>query len=183
MLLGCTLHRELDGREVVVRIVETEAYDEGDPASHAFGGERQRNKVMFGPSGRLYTYFTYGMHYCANVVAETEGRGAGVLLRAVEPVIGAEVLEARRGMTGKNITNGPAKLAQALGIDMAMSGHDLRTSPLRLEMGELEPGENVVQTTRIGISKAADWPRRFYIEGNQYVSKRVGLGRAGRVKV
>ena len=87
-LLGCELERQLDGGTIRVRIVETEAYDQDDEASHAFGGKRKRNATMFGPAGNLYVYFTYGMHYCCNIVAGHEGYGAGALIRAVEPVAG-----------------------------------------------------------------------------------------------
>lgn len=170
-LLGCCLERTIDGQTVTVRIVETESYDQDDAASHAFGGKTARNKVMFGDNGHLYVYFTYGMHYCCNVVTGQVGYGSGVLIRAVEPVSGIELLEQRRGMSGVNVTNGPAKLCQALGIDRKLSGHDLHAAPLRLLQGKLLPRETVTQTTRIGISKATDSLRRYYITGNPYVSK------------
>ncbi len=170
-LLGCFLERTIDEQKIMVRIVETEAYDQDDPASHAYGGQTNRNQVMFGESGHLYVYFTYGMHYCCNVVTGRPGYGSGVLIRAVEPVEATEVLEQRRGITGVNTTNGPAKLCQALMIDRKLSGHDLRESPLRLLYGSLLPEETITQTTRIGISKAADKLRRYYITGNRYLSK------------
>jgi len=115
LLLGCVLEREIDGKTIRARIVETEAYDQNDEASHAFGGEKKRNAAMFRDAGHLYVYFTYGMHYCCNVVTGKEGEGSGVLIRAVEPLIGQEELERRRGVSGVIATNGPAKLAQALG--------------------------------------------------------------------
>ncbi len=168
-LLGCILEREIDGQTVRVMIVETEAYDETDAASHSFNGRTVRTDVMFGPAGRLYVYFTYGMHYCCNIVTGGDGEGSAVLIRAVEPLIGEEILARRRGKTGVEVTNGPAKLCQALGIAKDMNGHDLRESPLKLL---LQPPikHTITQTTRVGISKAKDKPWRFYISDNQYVS-------------
>lgn len=176
-LLGCIIEREIDGTIIRVRIVETESYDQDDEASHAYGGERTRNAVMFKSSGHLYVYFTYGMHYCCNVVTGPQGYGAGVLIRAVEPIPGESDREAlailsknRRGITGVHLTNGPAKLTQALGIDMRFNGHDLHKQPVKLIASQLCPGEEVVLSPRIGISKARDIHRRFYIKGNKYVS-------------
>lgn len=156
----------------MVRIVETEAYDQDDEASHAFVGMTARNEVMFGESGHLYVYFTYGLHHCCNVVSGHAGHGSGVLIRGVEPVEGVELIEARRGMSGPAATNGPGKICQALGIDLALNGHDLRREPLRLHEGKLDGDESVTRTTRIGISKAADRHRRYYVTGNRYVSRR-----------
>lgn len=170
-LLGCFLERQINGRTVKVRIVETEAYDEDDEASHAFGGKRVRNAVMFHKAGTLYVYFTYGMHHCCNVVTGSVGHGSGVLIRAGEPVEGRELLEARRGVTGINATNGPAKLCQALNIDMSMNGHDLRNGHMRLVEGVLQENEHVGVSPRIGISKAKDIHRRFFIKDNPYVSR------------
>lgn len=171
LLLGCVLEREIDGKTVRVRIVETEAYDEDDPASHAYGGERTRNATMFGPSGHLYVYFTYGMHYCCNIVTGPAGHGSGVLIRAVEPLEGKELLESRRGKTGPDATNGPAKLCQALGIDLTLKGHDLTKLPLMLHARDLRPGERTATSPRIGISKAKELHRRFYIQNNPYLSR------------
>lgn len=171
-LLGCELVRELDGEVVRVRIVETEAYDQDDAASHSCRGETPRTKVMFGESGHLYVYFTYGMHYCCNVVTGPVGRGAAVLIRAVEPMGGVEILQAHRPKaSGVQLTNGPAKLCQVLGITTSLSGHDLRRGQLRLELGALRSDETITQTTRVGISTARDVPWRFYITENLYVSK------------
>jgi len=170
-LLGCRLERILDGQRLLVRIVETEAYDEGDAASHAFSGKTARNGVMFGEPGHLYVYFTYGMHHCCNVVTGVEGHGSGVLIRGAEPVVGTELIEKRRGMRGAKATNGPAKLCQGLGVDLGMNGHDLRRAPMRLLDGGLEPTETVARSTRIGITKAADLVRRYFIAGNPYVSR------------
>lgn len=170
-LLGCILERTIDGKVVRVKIVETEAYDETDVASHSYKGKTQRTEVMFGPSGYLYVYFTYGMHYCCNVVVGENGYGAAVLIRAVEPLDGLELLEQRRGKTGVETTNGPAKLCQALGIDKSMNGHDLRGGAFKLIPQDPLDANQITQTTRIGISQGKDAPWRFYISGNTYVSK------------
>ena len=171
-LLGCEFVRNIDGREVRVRIVETEAYDQADEASHTFRGRTKRNDAMFKRAGHMYVYFTYGMHYCCNVVCGPEGFGSGVLIRAVEPLSGLDIIEQRRGMTGVNITNGPAKISQALDINLSMSGHDLSQPPMKLvkkpELGD----EEVTIGTRIGISKAVHELRRFYVTDNPFVSRK-----------
>lgn len=171
-LLGSTLVRMHNGTRIAGRIVETEAYDETDAASHSYKGRTPRTDVMFGPSGFLYVYFTYGMHYCCNVVVGDTGHGAAVLIRALEPVEGIdEMVRNRRGKNGVELTNGPAKVCQALMISKAQNGADLRDGDVRLELAPpLEPGR-IVQTTRIGITQAANVPWRFYIKGNPYVSK------------
>lgn len=170
-LLGCYLERTVDGRRLLVRIVEVEAYDQEDEASHTFRGMTARNEVMFGEAGFLYVYFTYGMHHCCNVVTGVPGHGSAVLLRGAEPVEGVDEIERRRGIGGRNATNGPAKLCQALAIDLALNGHDLRREPLRLLEGRLGPDETVARGTRIGITKAADLVRRYYVAGNPFVSR------------
>jgi DNA-3-methyladenine glycosylase len=170
-LLGCILERELDGQVIRCLVVETEAYDQTDAASHSYKGRTPRTDVMFGPAGYLYVYFTYGMHYCANIVVGAKGEGAAVLIRAVEPLVGEETLARRRGgKAGVELTNGPAKTCQALGIDRAMNGHDLSEAPLRLLMLPSISNEEIVTTTRIGIKQAANVPWRFYIKGNRFVS-------------
>lgn len=171
LLLGCLLERQLDGRVISVKIVETEAYDQTDVASHSYRGETERTKVMFGALGHLYVYFTYGMHYCANIVTGAEGHGAGVLIRAVEPLEGLELVERNRQKRGVETTNGPAKLCQALRIDRQLNGHDLRQGELRLIPDKSLPKTAITQTTRVGISQGKDVPWRFYITGNPYVSK------------
>jgi DNA-3-methyladenine glycosylase len=176
-LLGCVLEREIDGQIVQARIVETEAYDQTDVASHSYNGRTPRTEVMFGLSGHLYVYFTYGMHYCCNVVVGDEGYGAAVLLRAVEPLSGVEIMAKNRGgRSGVDITNGPAKLCQALMIDKAMNGHDLRGGALRLVPKPAQPDESITRTTRIGISRAKDVPWRFYITDNEWVSRNRAKG-------
>jgi len=171
-LLGCELEREINGVLVRVRIVETEAYMQSDAASHSYRGRTPRTDVMFGPAGHLYVYFTYGMHYCMNIVCGQENEGAAVLIRAVEPLAGEAALAANRiGRSGVELTNGPAKLCQALGIDRMWNGHDLREPPFRLILRPaLAPG-TIVQTTRVGITQARDVPWRFYERGNPYVSR------------
>jgi DNA-3-methyladenine glycosylase len=170
-LLGCLLERELDGQMLRGRIVETEAYDQSDVASHSYKGQTPRTEVMFGSAGHLYVYFTYGMHYCCNIVVGPAGHGSAVLIRAIEPLEGQDVMARRRGRSGLELTNGPAKLCQALAIDKTFNGHDLSQPPIRL-LAELPLApERIIQTTRIGISRAQDQPWRFYIADNDYVSK------------
>jgi DNA-3-methyladenine glycosylase len=171
-LLGCVLERTLNGKTLRAKIVETEAYDQTDAASHSYKWQTPRTAVMFGDYGYLYVYFTYGMHYCCNIVVGPEGSGAAVLIRALEPIQGGDLMALRRnGRKGKELTNGPAKLCQALAIDKTLNGHDLHKHPLRLIINEQLPAEQIVQTTRIGISQAKEVPWRFYIRDNDYVSR------------
>ena len=199
LLLGCTLTRTItlngEKHKLVARIVETEAYDQDDPASHAFGGLSERNAAMFGPAGHLYVYVSYGMHHCCNVVCGPEGFGSGCLVRAVEPLEGVGVMrelreagragKAHTGHAGKeqaerarkhplklrDLTNGPGKVCAALGIDKALYEHDLTVEPLVLDFAPLLPGEMIGSSPRVGISKNVDAPRRFFIEGNAFVSR------------
>lgn len=173
LLLGSLLVRELDdGRQLIGKIVEVEAYDQTDAASHSYKGQTPRTDVMFGPAGHLYVYFTYGMHYCCNVVTGPIGHGSAVLIRALEPLEGIDVMEQnRRGRTGLELTNGPAKLCEAYQIDRSWNGHDLNKTPLQLILREPVPQNEIMQTTRIGINKAKDVPWRFYLKGNPYVSR------------
>lgn len=199
LLLGCTLTRTItlngEKHKLVARIVETEAYDQDDPASHAFGGPSERNAAMFGPAGHLYVYVSYGMHHCCNVVCGPEGFGSGCLVRAVEPLEGVEVMRelreagrAGKALTGRagkeqpqrsrkhplklrDLTNGPGKVCAALGIDKALYEHDLTVEPLVLDFAPLLPGEMIGSSPRVGISKNVDAPRRFFIEGNEFVSR------------
>lgn len=172
-LLGCYIVRDFGhDQQAVCRIVETEAYHQTDAASHSYKGRTPRTDVMFGPAGHLYVYFTYGMHYCCNIVTGLEGEGSAVLLRALEPVVGIDFLRARRpGKSDVELTNGPAKLCQALEVAKNFNGHDLLQSPLRLELRPELPADQIVQTTRIGISRAQDIPWRFYLKDNRFVSK------------
>lgn len=171
-LLGCELMRDIDGQEVRVRIVETEAYDQTDEASHTFKGRTKRNDAMFKAAGHMYVYFTYGMHYCCNIVCGKDGYGSGVLIRAVEPLSGLDVIERRRGMTGVNVTNGPGKICQALGIDLTLSGHDISQPPMRLIKKPALSDDEVTIGARIGISKAVHELRRFYVTSSPFVSKK-----------
>jgi len=170
-LLGCELVREIDGQTVRVRIVETEAYDQTDAASHSYKGKTPRTEIMFGPSGHLYVYFTYGMHYCCNIVVGEAGYGAAVLIRAVEPIEGEDAMAAQRPrVNGVGLTNGPSKLCQALGIDRKMNGHDLHQAPFRLVIRPKRPQAEIVVTKRVGISQAKETLWRYYLQGNPYVS-------------
>ena len=183
LLLGCTLTRTItlngEKHKLVARIVETEAYDQDDPASHAFGGPSERNAAMFGPAGHLYVYVSYGMHHCCNVVCGPEGFGSGCLVRAVEPLESVEVMrelrEAGRAykhpLKLRDLTNGPGKVCAALGIDKELYGHDLKVEPLVLKFAPLLPGETIGCSPRVGISKNIDAPKRFFIEGNAFVSR------------
>lgn len=191
LLLGCTLTRTItlngEKHKLVARIVETEAYDQDDPASHAFGGLSERNAAMFGPAGHLYVYVSYGMHHCCNVVCGPEEFGSGCLVRAVEPLEGVEVMRELReaGRAGKahtgrarkhplklrDLTNGPGKVCAALGIDKELYGHDLTVEPLVLDFAPLLLGETIGCSSRVGISKNADAQKRFFIEGNAFVSR------------
>ena len=171
-LLGCLLVRQLEGAQLIGRIVETEAYDETDAASHSYHGKTPRTAVMFGPSGYLYVYFTYGMHYCCNIVTGPEGIGSAVLIRAIEPLKGNEVMSVnRRGVQGVDLTNGPAKVCQALRIDKVLNGHDLNQVPLQLVEYPAIPTRDITQTTRIGINRAKDRLWRFYITDSISVSR------------
>jgi DNA-3-methyladenine glycosylase len=171
-LLGCRVVREINGQRLVGRIVETEAYHQSDAASHSYKGMTPRTEVMFGPAGHLYVYFTYGMHYCCNVVTGPAGEGSAVLIRALEPLEGLEYMSANRhDLRGEQLTNGPAKLCQALAIDKQLNGHDLGHSPLQLVIQPALSPEQIIQTTRIGISQAKDVPWRFYVADNTFVSK------------
>lgn len=171
-LLGCILERKINGEVLRVQVVEAEAYDQTDAASHSYNGRTPRTEVMFGPAGFLYVYFTYGMHYCCNVVTGQEGHGSAVLIRAVEPLVGEELMaQNREGKTGIDLTNGPAKACQALGIDKAMNGHYLKNEPLKLIPQPALPKDQITIAPRIGITKAKDTPWRFYIKDNKYISK------------
>jgi DNA-3-methyladenine glycosylase len=164
------LNAVLRNGAVAVRITEVEAYDgPNDPGSHSYNGMTARNTVMFGPPGRLYVYFTYGMHHCCNVVVGEEGRPSAVLLRAGEVVDGIDVARGRRGRSSdRDLARGPARLCQALDIDLADNGVDLSVGPVTLELGE--PVGSVLTGPRVGLRQAADRPWRFWVEGEPSVS-------------
>ena len=163
------------GRRCAVRIVEVEAYTgPRDSASHAAAWHRSaRNEPMYGPPGHAYVYFTYGMHWCFNVVTGREGFPSAVLIRAGEPVEGIALMRRRRqGVADRHLTAGPARLAEALGITGALNGHRLDAPPLWLEKGERIPTRDVVVTKRVGITRAAEALLRFYVRDNLNVSRR-----------
>ncbi len=170
-LLGWRLVRTLEGKQLAGMIVETEAYDQADAASHSYKGMTARTRVMFGEPGHAYVYFTYGMHYCVNVVTGRKGRGSGVLIRALEPLEGIESMRQFRKIDNVgSLTNGPAKLCQALAIDKAFNGHKLSEPPLQLMPPLDNRSLNIKSSTRIGISRDTHRLWRFYVKGNAYVS-------------
>ena len=154
-------------------IVETEAYLQNDPASHSSIGATNRSKPMFEEGGIAYVYFTYGMHYCFNIVSGKKGTGEAVLIRALEPLKGIDIMKLNRKQTNlSNLTNGPAKLTQAFGINKNHNYLKLYTKPLYITINPKEDkSKEIIQTTRIGIKVGADLPYRFYIKGNKFVSK------------
>ena len=165
-LIGVTLL--VDG--VGGRIVETEAYDREDPASHAWSGPTDRNFAMFGPPAHAYVYRSYGIHWCLNFVCREAGHGAGVLIRALEPVAGLAEMHARRDMHDeRQLCSGPGKLCQALGVTRAHNGMALAAPPFALLPAP--SGIEVVSGPRIGISKAMDVPWRFGLADSRYVSR------------
>jgi DNA-3-methyladenine glycosylase len=194
-LLGAVLvHGTAEGTTSGM-IVETEAYCETDPASHTFGGRTPRNQVMFGPAGHAYVYFTYGIHWCFNVVTGKDGRGEAVLVRALEPLSGLSIMARRRGIalpgaagswleratdeaaTRKalvSLSSGPAKLTQAMGLHGEMYGTHLLNprSAVQLHAPQMRvPARTIVSSPRIGIRKATEKRWRFHIAGNRYVSR------------
>jgi DNA-3-methyladenine glycosylase len=182
MLLGAVLASDVDGARVAVRLTEVEAYEGlDDPASHAFRGRTNRTAVMFGPPGHLYCYFTYGMHWCANVVCGTDGVAAAVLLRAGEIVAGLEVARERRPAVRRDVdlARGPARLASCLGLGRATNGLDLCDpgSPVRLESVGARRPAGVLAGPRVGISAAIEHPWRFWLPDEPTVSAYKAGGR------
>jgi DNA-3-methyladenine glycosylase len=177
-LLGCYLVH-LEGEQWTAgRIVETEAYLTGDPASHAFRGKTKRAAVMFGPPGYAYVYLIYGLHTCLNVVTGPEGQGEAVLFRALEPVQGVATMQSRRRTSRPTLLcSGPARLTQAFAITLALNGRPLFQGDYQLWSAGSFPSvppledSSIIQTTRIGISKAVDLPLRFYVKNNPFVSR------------
>jgi DNA-3-methyladenine glycosylase len=184
-LLGKTLVVIPEGdesRATAGIIVETEGYvGPEDPACHAYVGRTRRNDIMWGPPGLAYVYFTYGNHWMINAVTGPDGYAAAALIRAVQPVLGVEAMRDRRGLhllkgkvEDRQLTNGPGKLCQAMGINGSYNGQPLTgprlyivETPLSLQLPPFE----VVETTRIGISRGKDFPWRYYVKGNRYVSR------------
>jgi DNA-3-methyladenine glycosylase len=154
------------------RIVETEAYDESDPASHSFGGMTPRNAAMFGAPGRAYVYRSYGIHWCLNFVCMPAGHGAAVLIRALEPTHGIALMRERRGLDDlRLLCSGPGRLCQALGVTHALNGERLDRKPFRLVARPQDDLRRVTSGTRIGISKAQHMPWRYVLHGSKFLSK------------
>ncbi len=173
-LLGRVLLSDVGGERAAGRIVETEAYTgPEDAASHAAAsiGRTRRNDPLFGPPGTAYIHLNYGIHWCLNAVTTAEDRPAGVLIRALEPTVGLEIMERRRGRP--ELTSGPARLTQALGVGPELQRHPLQRPPLRILAGDRPVSDaDLVTTTRVGISKAVDLELRFYERGNAWISRR-----------
>jgi DNA-3-methyladenine glycosylase len=170
------LHQVLVAGPCSGLIVEVEAYcGSADPASHTFRGPTRRNATMFGPPGHLYVYFTYGMHWCANVVCGDEGEGVAVLLRALRPLAGVDEMWRRRpaARRERDLCAGPARLCQALDLDGGHDGDDLVTGEegVGIVAGDVPAPVEVVRTTRVGISAATDEPWRWYVAGDPNVSR------------
>ncbi len=174
-LLGKMLWRRTEAGLTAGIIVETEAYDGAhDPASHAWRGQTRRNAVMFGPPGYAYVYFTYGMHYCLNAVMGPSGQASAVLLRAVQPIVGLDLMRERRGahIPDRDLARGPGRLCQALGITTADNGTDLAGDALWISETADAPDLLIVATPRIGITRAVERPWRFVVCDSRYVSGR-----------
>lgn len=175
-LIGKTLYRRTAEGITAGIIVETEAYVAAiDPAAHGYRGKTPRNAVMFGPPGHTYVYFTYGMHYCLNVVTEGEGVAAAVLLRALEPSVGITLMRSRRGerITDRDLARGPGRLCAAMALTVAENGLDLCGDTLSIaETPDFPMDAPVIATPRIGITQAADWPWRFVVADSPWVSGR-----------
>lgn len=173
-LLGCVLECHTDDGVASGRIVETEAYlGEHDLACHAAAGRTRRTAPLYGPPGTAYVYFVYGMHWCFNAVTRPEGHPSAVLIRAVEPLQGIDLMRVRRSVARRDLdlTNGPGKLCAALGIDVRHNEHPLERIPLLIREGIGVPRAHVTITPRIGIRESADWPLRWFIADNPYVSR------------
>lgn len=184
-MLGTVLEcRTADGMASGI-VVETEAYvGEHDPACHAVAGRTRRTETLYGRPGLSYVYFIYGVHWCFNAVTRAKGLPSAVLIRALEPVEGIDLMHERRGprVRGVNLTNGPGKLCAALGIDGSMNGLSLQRGSLVIREGPRVSDDRIVTTPRIGITKAADWPLRYYIRDNKWVSLARRVGTQRRVK-
>ena len=178
-----TVARELLGKKMVVEegglllagtVVETEAYlGRDDPACHSASGKSRRNAVMFGPSGHAYIYLIYGIHLCFNITTGPPDKPKAVLIRALEPTDGIEIMRNNRGQENIfNLCSGPGKLVQAMGITMDHNGCSVVEGPIRFFNCPVQRAVEVTASARVGISKAADWPLRFYIKGNKFISKK-----------
>ena len=177
--------RELIGASVFVdgvggTIVETEAYDEDDPASHSYAGHTARNAAMFGPPGRAYVYRSYGIHWCLNFVCMPAGHGAGVLIRALAPTAGIERMRERRGVVDERLLcSGPGRLCQALGVTRALDGMRLDRKPFRV-VPRRDDAVEVAAGVRIGITKSRELPWRFVLAGSPFLSRPLAPAAATR---
>lgn len=180
-LVGCRLVRTIARRRLEGIIVETEAYDETEAASHSYRGQTARNAMMFGPPGRLYVYRSYGIHWCMNITTGPVGFGAAVLLRAIEPVRGLEHMRTNRAGARRDIdlARGPGRLTEALAVDDRLQGHRVDRAPLRVLPRTGPQTAAVVSTVRIGISKEIARPWRFCIADSKWVSGPQRLNRLG----
>jgi DNA-3-methyladenine glycosylase len=173
-MLGTVLECDTDDGRASGIIVETEAYlGEHDLACHAAAGRTTRTEPLYGPPGTSYVYFIYGMYWCFNAVTRAEGLPSAVLVRGLEPLEGIALMHKRRPRikSDAELTNGPGKLCTALGITGSLSGKRLQRKPLVIREGERVPDDRVEVTTRIGITKSADWPLRWIVRGNRFVSR------------
>lgn len=179
-LLGTILVKKEDEKILAGKIVEVEAYEgTTDEAAHTYGGKTKRNEVMFGEGGYLYVYFTYGNHFCVNVVSGVEGKGSGVLIRGIEPVEGIETMALNRfgktELTQKeiyNLTSGPGKICKAFNIHKQHYGINLLSDYIFIVEGEKIKYDDIVVTKRVGITRSVDLPWRFYLKNNRYVSRK-----------
>ena len=174
-LLGAVVLSTAAGEMTAGRIVETEAYlGYDDPASHGYLHRRNaRNEALFGPPGTWYVYLSYGMHWCANLVCQQPGLASAVLLRALEPVSGLDVMRERRGrVADRDLCSGPGKLCQALGITRELDGRKMADSCVVVRPVRLRGTLRIVASPRIGITKAADWPLRFHLAGSPWISRK-----------
>ena len=178
-LLGYTFIHESDEGKTAGIIVETEAYLQDDPACHAYRKKSVRNAPMFGKAGTIYVYQIYGMHFCVNISTNQEDIGEAVLIRALEPTEGLDLMEERRlkhskltQMKPKDLCSGPGKLVQSMGINKNMNDWHILDSGLKISPPKIEiTDSDIITTTRIGITQGADLPYRFYMKGNKFVSK------------
>ncbi len=179
-LLGKIFVYKTKGKTLKAKIVEVEAYNgKIDEAAHTFNGKTERNKIMFNEGGFLYVYFTYGIHFCANVVTGKKNEGTAILLRGMEPLEGVKYFSKKRfpqkrlnEINKKDLLNGPAKICQAFNITKKQNGIDLTGNKIYLLDAPKIPNSKMIKTTRIGIKKSVDLPWRFYIKDNIYVSKK-----------
>lgn len=178
-LIGKVVVSSIGGLVTTGKIVETEAYlGYDDPASHGYRHRRNaRNAALFGPPGIWYVYLSYGMHWCANLVCQRAGLASAVLLRALEPLEGLDIMRERRGdLPDRQLCSGPGRLCQALGIDRDLDGSPMAKGPVVVVRGAGLAANAISATPRIGITKAADWPLRFHLAGSSWTSRKEKSG-------